>query len=1292
MCPTHLSALHRLRADPASADFAAGADAARVALKLTIMLRDGSVAGMEEVAVHIDTATGCHVRSAAPSVGARGRVKWMAVGFDGAGAWAPLAVHSAQACLASVTDSAQRVDSDALLQLDAEDGVVAVVVVVNGQATTGGHEVHALLRRLDHLPQPARVGVLHLGDRHGAAAKHFYSKVDFVLSSSGRGAREREHEVSVPVGFGSLPVPLSDVSGPSLQPWLQDRVAHPEYVWALLGWTEQGAASAREALVAEALRYSPQGLVLDAQDTRNLEAGPASQDLLAVFADWRSVLRNAMAVLIDSCDASAVELMFEALEAGAVPVMGCGGLEERLLGPQHHVLTLARRSDAGQQAGELAASEADWVHQLAQTLGPQQELPAKRRACHAWWAQHRARLRARVSAAVLGGPAGAPDAGGTKGTKDAAAHAHERAASAAQAAAGAAAAGGAGTRGKGKGGLTEWATRTLRITRQHPPPPPPPPPPPTPPPPSRAHASAGGVAGGRAEADGEGDAFRKLAGTNAFPRPSVVAATALPEPSAAGGSSGWNFLWQAGVSLCNTYPKWHLALCDDGGMSVEECGRECVHVTPLDFAQLQPEPNQHKDLEAASMASHQQAIFGQHGPQAFGWQALAPTPSVVASTTSQRTNTRPSPPHSASATHATTSSLGPGSRGRADEHDEHGAGAHRAQAGREASAPPARQAPDRPSAPPQARPARAAEPSPATWPADPMRTPASTSAGGGGDDGADTWRASHSGQPLLQGGWDAWWEGIDADAGGDGALWRGTDTPANGAQHAGDGALLRIARPRQGEHLVCGGPGCGIPLEFFVEGHAVGAGAGSPAAHCNASLKINGRQAASFADAREVGTRLVDLPFGWHMLQIDASVSPARRAPRQTQSTVELVDARSFRVVHVLTAEERGGVSFGQRGGCRLTVPLRAHQGPRIVSCAVRPFGWTADQGWEEEEAVEIEVCEEAECLYEAAVQVAEVLQLGRIEALQIWQCFDWYSSKLRGRGAAAAPSTSPSARPPQQQSLEAWRGRRRWAVIAANSNSDYAFYLPIVAHIWERVVGYMPLVLLVGTAWRSPPPGSRHEVVVRALEQLGDKVKVQMIASDEDFNTAAVAQMSRLYACLVVGIADDDYLLTTDADLIPLSGAHFNAERNWNRSLHLYNSFCCAPLQLPEGGLDQAQSATASVLLGAPDVIYGAGVEADHRLLHLPISYAGAEARVWRQLMGLSREEERQLRKSGVSDLLRLAIESRLLNDLGAERAHMNLADNHRHADMDMWHLDQRVLSAKVAYWSLNTKLNPRP
>lgn len=111
------------------------------------------------------------------------------------------------------------------------------------------------------------------------------------------------------------------------------------------------------------------------------------------------------------------------------------------------------------------------------------------------------------------------------------------------------------------------------------------------------------------------------------------------------------------------------------------------------------------------------------------------------------------------------------------------------------------------------------------------------------------------------------------------------------------------------------------------------------------------------------------------------------------------------------------------------------------------------------------------------------------------------------------------------------------------------------------------------------------------------------------------------------------------------------------NRKMQLYNAMCCAPLELPAGGIEVAKDEVSSVRLGAPDVTRGAGVEADHRLLHLPISYAGARGGVWRQLMGLSHEDQKHLADSGVdmADLVRLVVESRLEHDLGDERAHVS-------------------------------------
>ena len=74
-------------------------------------------------------------------------------------------------------------------------------------------------------------------------------------------------------------------------------------------------------------------------------------------------------------------------------------------------------------------------------------------------------------------------------------------------------------------------------------------------------------------------------------------------------------------------------------------------------------------------------------------------------------------------------------------------------------------------------------------------------------------------------------------------------------------------------------------------------------------------------------------------------------------------------------------------------------------------------------------------------------------------------------------------------------------------------------------------------------------------------------------------------------------------------------------------------------GGVDAATEQCSLVELGASDVVRGGGVEGDHRLLHLPISYAGASAGLWRELMGLSHEDERRLRDAGMTDLLRVAV-----------------------------------------------------
>uniref|UniRef100_A0A7S0F622 Nucleotide-diphospho-sugar transferase domain-containing protein n=1 Tax=Hanusia phi TaxID=3032 RepID=A0A7S0F622_9CRYP len=291
------------------------------------------------------------------------------------------------------------------------------------------------------------------------------------------------------------------------------------------------------------------------------------------------------------------------------------------------------------------------------------------------------------------------------------------------------------------------------------------------------------------------------------------------------------------------------------------------------------------------------------------------------------------------------------------------------------------------------------------------------------------------------------------------------------------------------------------------------------------------------------------------------------------------------------------------------------------------------------------------------------------MEMLQVYQGIDSFLFlRLRLKLNAMRPLVAPAAY------------RKRWAVMSTDSNAEYAFLLPLAALVWDKVMRFQPLLLLVGSSWEQPLPESRQQVVLEMLRKM--KFRVQVIASSSSINTAAVAQVGRLYACLAEGIKDDDYLLTSDADLIPVSPTHFDSERDWEKKLHLYNPFCCAPLLLPEQGLAAAPDKVDQVRLGAPAFSRGAGVEADHRLLHLPISYAGAEAHVWRELMNLPRSEEEALRKAGVDNILQLAVENRIIHDVGEDKAGRNVASNLKHADLELWHLDQRLWSAKVGAW----------
>ncbi len=156
-------------------------------------------------------------------------------------------------------------------------------------------------------------------------------------------------------------------------------------------------------------------------------------------------------------------------------------------------------------------------------------------------------------------------------------------------------------------------------------------------------------------------------------------------------------------------------------------------------------------------------------------------------------------------------------------------------------------------------------------------------------------------------------------------------------------------------------------------------------------------------------------------------------------------------------------------------------------------------------------------------------------------------------------------------------------AVIGCDLNVNYSFFLPLCCLMWRRQ-GYVPLLFLVGdpAEWLDNP---QHRLEVERSREAG--AEIYWVGNFEGARSSTVAQCSRIFAAAAPGVQDEDLIMTSDADMLPIG--------SWVGD-----------------GVDDGIDDSGNAL----HIFYANAYEgSDYE--HYPMCYLAAKAKVWRQIVG---------------------------------------------------------------------------
>lgn len=168
---------------------------------------------------------------------------------------------------------------------------------------------------------------------------------------------------------------------------------------------------------------------------------------------------------------------------------------------------------------------------------------------------------------------------------------------------------------------------------------------------------------------------------------------------------------------------------------------------------------------------------------------------------------------------------------------------------------------------------------------------------------------------------------------------------------------------------------------------------------------------------------------------------------------------------------------------------------------------------------------------------------------------------------------------------------RRRWVALATDSAPTYAIFAPIVTWLWRRL-GYRALIFIhddeEGWATRF------GQLVIGNLREAG--ALLVPLPTVPPLSYANTMRCARLVAASLAEVADDDFILTADMDMFPLSRNFFDRSEDLIALRALYHVW-----EMPR--------------IPKPPTIDAPLQPGEHRFA---MCYFGATARIWRKILPL--------------------------------------------------------------------------